>query len=122
MDGPLSALCQGWDRPGTRPTVTENGSCVTYARRLPRSTVRRGWTSRIAVDADCIVDAFSILPPTNKARYSEYRTKKVILEMYGATTQAMATGEPYQTILEPLPAAPGVRAKVTHQRVVIDRV
>jgi hypothetical protein len=31
MRGAISALCQGWDRPGRKQVVTENGVYVIYA-------------------------------------------------------------------------------------------
>ena len=34
MRGALSALCQGWDRPGKKPAVTENGGYVIYASSM----------------------------------------------------------------------------------------
>jgi len=36
----------------------------------------------------------------------EYLTKRVILECYDAMAEAMKTGRPYQTILDPTPADP----------------
>jgi hypothetical protein len=38
------------------------------------------------------------------ARHCEYRTKRVILEMYGDMAAAMQGGAPYVTRLEPPPA------------------
>jgi hypothetical protein len=34
-------------------------------------------------------------------KYCEYRTKQVILECYDAMAEAMKTGRPFQTILDP---------------------
>jgi hypothetical protein len=36
--------------------------------------------------------------------HGEYRTKRVILDIYDAMQQAMATGTPYHTRLDPPPA------------------
>ena len=41
MAGALSALCQGWARPGPRLAVSENGCYVVYALRRAVS----GWLS-----------------------------------------------------------------------------
>jgi hypothetical protein len=38
--------------------------------------------------------------------WNEYRTKRVILEIYDAIQQAIRTGQPYQTRLDPPPADP----------------
>jgi len=42
------------------------------------------------------------------AAQDEFRTKRVILEIYDEMQQAMETGEPYQTRLDPPPADPRV--------------
>ena len=44
----------------------------------------------------------------DEKKYGEYRTKRVILECYDAMAEAMKTGRPYQTILDPPPADPRV--------------
>lgn len=44
----------------------------------------------------------------DEQKYGEYRTKRVILECYDAMAEAMKTGRPYQTILDPPPADPRV--------------
>ena len=59
-------------------------------------------TPRDAVDY--IMDTFPILRRKNETRYGEYRTKRVILDMYDAMQVAAATGEPYRTVLDPPPA------------------
>lgn len=41
----------------------------------------------------------------------EYFTKRVILECYDAMAEAIKTGRPYQTILDPPPADPRVAHK-----------
>jgi hypothetical protein len=55
-------------------------------------------------DADYILETFPIVKRKDIARHGEYRTKRVILEMYDAMAQAMAGGPPYQTRLDPPPA------------------
>lgn len=54
-------------------------------------------------DADYILETFPIVKRKDKARYGEYRTKRLILEVYGKMHDAISKGEPYQTILEPPP-------------------
>ena len=53
-----------------------------------------------------IMDTFSILRRRDEAAHGKYRTKHVILERYDAMQHAMATGQPYRTILDPEPADP----------------
>jgi len=49
-----------------------------------------------------------IVKRKNEQKSGEYRTKQVILECYDAMEEAMNTGQPYQTILDPPPADPRV--------------
>ena len=61
-------------------------------------------TPRHAVDY--IMDTFPIVKRKDETAHGEYRTKRVILEIYDDLQQAMATGQPYQTRLDPPPADP----------------
>ncbi len=52
-----------------------------------------------------IMETFPIVRRKDEAAFSgEYRTKRVILEIYDAMVEAMRTGIPYQTRLSPPPA------------------
>ncbi len=57
-------------------------------------------------DAGYILETFPIVKRNDEKRHGEYRTKRAILERYGAMQTAMETGKPYQTILDPPPAHP----------------
>jgi hypothetical protein len=59
-------------------------------------------------DVDYIMETFPIVKRKDDAAHGEYRTKRVILEIYDAMQRAMETGEPYQTLLDPPPADPRV--------------
>nr|WP_263429363.1 N-6 DNA methylase [Nannocystis pusilla] len=61
-------------------------------------------------DAAWILDTFWVIRQKDEKAHGEYRTKRVILERYDAMAQAIATGHPYQTILDPPPA----HASLTH--------
>ncbi|MGH3963038.1 MAG: hypothetical protein ACRDRY_07290 [Pseudonocardiaceae bacterium] len=54
-------------------------------------------------DTDYILETFPIVKRKNQATYGEYRAKRLILEVYDRMAEAMRTGEPYQTILDPPP-------------------
>jgi hypothetical protein len=54
-------------------------------------------------DADYILETFPIVKRKDESRYGEYRTKRLILEVYELMAEAMRTGRPYQTILDPPP-------------------
>jgi hypothetical protein len=58
-------------------------------------------------DVSYVMDSFPIVRKNEEKAHGEYRTKRVILEVYDALTQATQTGNPYRTPLDPLPAAPG---------------
>jgi hypothetical protein len=53
-----------------------------------------------------IMDTFPIVKRKDEAAHGEYRTKRVILEIYDAMAEATRTGIPYQTRLDPPPADP----------------
>ena len=54
-------------------------------------------------DTDYILDTFPIVRRKDEERYGEYRTKRLILEIYDAMQKAIHAGMPYQTILDPPP-------------------
>jgi hypothetical protein len=53
-----------------------------------------------------IMETFPIVKRKDEAVHGDYRTKLQILEIYDAMQQAIDTGEPYQTLLDPPPADP----------------
>lgn len=53
-----------------------------------------------------IMETFPIVKRKDEEKWGEYRTKRVILEIYDAIAAAMRTGIPYQTRLDPPPADP----------------
>lgn len=61
-------------------------------------------TPRHAVDY--IMDTFPIVRRKDEDKYGEYRTKRIILEIYNAMQEAIRTGKPYQTRLDPPPGDP----------------
>src|SRR5690606_21613776 len=59
-------------------------------------------------DVDYILETFPIVKRKDIAKHGEFRTKRVILEMYDAMAEAMQGGAPYATRLDPPPADPRV--------------
>jgi len=59
-------------------------------------------------DVDYIMETFPIVKCKDEAAHGEYRTKRVILEIYDAMQRAIETGQSYQTLLDPPPADPRV--------------
>lgn len=54
-------------------------------------------------DAAYILDTFSIVKRKDEAKFGEYRTKRLILEVFDAMQTASDSGTAYQTILDPPP-------------------
>lgn len=54
-------------------------------------------------EVDYIMDTFSIVKQRDEQQHGEYRTKRVILEIYDEMQRAMSQGEPYRTRLNPPP-------------------
>ncbi len=69
-------------------------------------------------DVDYIMETFPIVKRRDEKLYGEYRTKRVILEIYDEMRRTMETGVPYRTRLEPPPADPTV-AHAPRERVAI---
>ncbi len=61
-------------------------------------------------DVDYIMETFPIVKRKDEAAHGEYRTKRVILEIYDAMQRAKESGQPFQTLLDPPPAD----ARVAH--------
>ncbi|MEP6653201.1 MAG: hypothetical protein ABJA82_07565, partial [Myxococcales bacterium] len=59
-------------------------------------------------DTDYVMDTFPIVRKHDEKAHGEYRTKRVILEIYDAMADASRTGSPYQTRPDPPPADPRV--------------
>lgn len=59
-------------------------------------------------DVDYIMETFPIVKRKDEKAFGEYRTKRVILEVYDAMAEAIKTGIAYQTIVSPPPADPSV--------------
>ncbi|MBL9041408.1 MAG: N-6 DNA methylase [Myxococcales bacterium] len=68
-------------------------------------------------DTDYVMDTFPIVKRNDEKAHGEYRTKRAILEMYDAMSDAVRTGKAYQTRLDPPPADPRVAHSVESRRV-----
>lgn len=55
-----------------------------------------------------VLETFPVVKKRDIQTHGEYRTKRLILEIYDAMAEAARTGRPYVTRLDPLPADPGV--------------
>jgi hypothetical protein len=68
-------------------------------------------------DVDYIMGTFRVMKEEDEKLYREYRTKRVILEIYYEMRRAMETGEVYRTRLVPVP---GDRAVAHEGRMGVD--
>ena len=57
---------------------------------------------------DYIMETCLIAKRKDVAKHGDYRTQLVILRIYDRMQNAIATGKPYQTLLDPPPADPRV--------------
>jgi hypothetical protein len=57
-------------------------------------------------DVEYVMETFPIVKRKDEAQHGEYRTRRVILEMYDAMQRAIDTGEPYESRLDPPPGPP----------------
>ena len=64
-----------------------------------------------------IIDTFPIVRRKDEEKWGEYRTRRVILEIYDQMAEAVRTGVPYQTVLDHprlIPAWPTHRERVSN--------
>lgn len=73
-------------------------------QQQPEALTRAFPTPRHAVSY--IMDTFPIVKRKDEAKHGHYRTQATILQIYDALTEAMQSGEPYKTLLNPPPADP----------------
>jgi hypothetical protein len=59
-------------------------------------------------DAAHVMDTFPIVRKNDEKAHGEYRTKRVILGVYDALADAIRSGKPYKTRLDPPPADPRI--------------
>ena len=75
-------------------------------RRLLRAELDAAFFHLYGVDrddVDYILETFPIVKRKDLATYGEYRTKRLILEVFDAMEEATETGAEYQSILDPPP-------------------
>lgn len=58
-------------------------------------------------EIDYVMETFPITRKNDEKMHGEYRTKRVILEIYDALSKAVQTGEPYRTSMDPPPSSAG---------------
>jgi hypothetical protein len=67
-------------------------------------------------DAEHVLDSFWVVRARDVRRHGEYRTKRVILEIYDDLAKASASGHRYETRLDPPPAADECRHRADLDR------
>jgi hypothetical protein len=56
--------------------------------------------------AEWLLDSFTVLRKYEEGDHGEFRTKRVVLEIYDEIAEAKRTGRAYQSRLNPIPADP----------------
>jgi len=59
-------------------------------------------------DIEHCLDSFNLVSAEDLEQHGEYRTKRLILECYDRMSDAQASDEPYETVLDPPPADPSL--------------
>jgi hypothetical protein len=60
----------------------------------------------LCVESEYLDATFPIVKRKDEAKHGTYRTKETILQIYDALAKSIASGVPYQTLLDPPPADP----------------
>jgi hypothetical protein len=109
VDRVVELTYTAWDMAAFAKDLRDEGSPFVWdpdRRTLIRAELDAAYFHLYGVqreDVDYILDTFPIIKRKDEKRYGEYRTKRLILEVYDAMSEAIATGRPYQTILNPPP-------------------
>jgi hypothetical protein len=85
-----------WDEGRRSVLAAELDACFFHLYGLERA------------DTEFVLEAFPIIKRRDEAAFGDYRTKRLILEVHDAMADAIASGKPYQTILDPPPADPSL--------------
>lgn len=90
-------------------------SWATLRRDMMRGEIDAAFFHLYRIDRDdveYILGTFPVVKRRDVAQHGSYRTKELILDVYDHMAEAIESGEPYQTILDPPPADPGLRVDV----------
>lgn len=71
-------------------------------------------------DVEHVMDSFRLVRDSDQALYGHYRTKALIVDVYCKMADAIASGAPYETILDPPPADPRVVHLASSTKLVVD--
>ena len=54
-------------------------------------------------ELEYVISTFQTLEKDEVAKYGSFRTREIVLRCYDAMSEAIASGQPYQSLLDPLP-------------------
>jgi hypothetical protein len=91
-----------------QPPGLQDENSRSQARALLDAIVAHDLFGLTREEIDFILETFPIVKRKDIDKHGEYRTKRLILEAYDKMSEAMKTGIPYQTLLNPPPADPSV--------------
>jgi hypothetical protein len=106
MNGLWDEMAQSGVVPA-REAMEISGSVETTERLRLRAEIEVRLALLYGLDRDelaHILDTFPIVQKDDEKVHGEYRTKRVILEIFDAMAEATRTGRPYQTRPDPPPA------------------
>lgn len=98
-----------WDANRMAVALGDDGPPFVWSgerRALIRAELDAAFFHLYGLDRDeveHVLGTFPIVRRKDEAKYGEYRTARLILEVYDAMAEAMRTGVPYQTVLDPPP-------------------
>ncbi|MGH7929739.1 MAG: Eco57I restriction-modification methylase domain-containing protein, partial [Candidatus Binatia bacterium] len=108
-DRVLEMCFTAWDMVSFAEDIGDDGAPFKWEigrRALLRAELDAAIFHLYGVDMDeveHIMGTFPIVKRKDEEKYGECRTKRLILEVYDRMAEAIRTGQPYQTILDPPP-------------------
>ena len=83
------------------------GSLIVAFSCRPKSTLPSCISTALnRTQAEWLLDSFTVLRKYEERDHGEFRTKRIVLEIYDEIASAKQTGRAYQTRLNPVPADP----------------
>jgi len=86
------------------PFVWDDERRSVIRREIDAALLHLYKMDRVAVEH--VLETFPIIRNRDLERYGDYRTKLQILKIFDEMAEAMRTGKPYQTHLDPPPGPP----------------
>jgi hypothetical protein len=109
----LDGLAEGWSEI-SRPFAWDEARRFRLRAELDASMLHVYGLGR--EDAEHVLDHFRVVREREIAEMGSYRSRDTILDIYDQMTDAIESGSPYETILDPPPAHPTLCHPTTDSR------